>query len=68
MPEVVPAEYSCCPRSLPTLDEDKKDMPHPLTGSERSYVLGDRFHNASNPHKSPLCQFHDINLCCSQMF
>ena len=26
-------------------------------------MLGDRFHNATNPHKSPLCEFHDINLC-----
>ena len=26
-------------------------------------MLGDGFHNASNPHKSDLCQFLDINLC-----
>ena len=26
------------------------------------YVLGDRFHVANNPHKSPLCWYHDINL------
>lgn len=36
---------------------------HPLTNSSDRYVLGDRFHSSSNPHKSPLCQFHDINLC-----
>lgn len=38
-------------------------MAHPLPGSPRRYVLGDRFHNSTNPHKSPLCKFHDINLC-----
>ena len=29
----------------------------------RRYVLGDRFHNRSNPHKSPLCVYHDIDKC-----
>ncbi len=37
-------------------------LKHPLTGNSRRYVLGDRFHNVSNPHKSPLCEYHDINL------
>ena len=37
-------------------------MVHPLTGSSRRYVLGDRFHTASNPHKSLLCEYHNINL------
>ena len=37
-------------------------MVHPLRGSSRRYVLGDRFHTASNPHKSPLCEYHNINL------
>ena len=32
-------------------------------GSSRRYVVGDRFHTTTNPHKSHLCQFHDINLC-----
>ena len=36
---------------------------HPVSGSTRRYVLGDRFHSASNPHKSPLCNYHDINVC-----
>ncbi|CAB3993984.1 Hypothetical predicted protein [Paramuricea clavata] len=35
---------------------------HPFTGSSRRYVLGDRFHTASNPHKSPLYEYHNINL------
>jgi hypothetical protein len=37
-------------------------IAHPLTGMTRRYVLGDRFHAANNPHKSPLCRYHDINL------
>lgn len=61
MPEIVVAEYRDSPRTLPHLD-DKEEVSHPLTRSERRYVLGDRFHESSNPHKSPLCQFHDINL------
>ena len=48
--------------SKPLQTSDNRNA-HPLTGSERRYVLGDRFHNSSNPHKSHLCQFHDINLC-----
>lgn len=49
-------------------DSDNKpiDSPdtlaHPLTGSTRRYMLGDRFHTGSNPHKSPLCHYHNINL------
>ena len=39
---------------------------HPVTGSSRRYVVGDRFHTSSNPHKSPLCCFHDINLCAQK--
>ena len=35
---------------------------HPLTGTAQRYVLGDRFHTANNPHKSPLCQYHNIDL------
>lgn len=32
--------------------------------SQRHFVLGDRFHSSSEPHKSPLCQYHDLDLCC----
>jgi hypothetical protein len=39
---------------------------HPVTCSSRRYVVGDRFHTSSNPHKSPLCSFHDINLCAQK--
>ena len=42
---------------------DPGDTPvHPLTGTLRRYVLGDRFHSASDAQKSPLCSYHDINL------
>ena len=34
----------------------------PLTGTARRYVMGDRFHTANNPQKSPLCEYHKINL------
>ncbi|KAL9977107.1 hypothetical protein ACROYT_G014478 [Oculina patagonica] len=43
------------------LNEDKPLM-HSLSGDCRRYILGDRFHSASNLHKSKLCAFHDINL------
>ena len=39
---------------------------HPVTGSSRRYVVGGRFHTSSNPHKSLLCSFHDINLCAQK--
>ncbi len=39
------------------------NITHPLTGTARRYVMGDRFHTATNPHKSPLCEYHNnINL------
>lgn len=39
------------------------DHQHPLTQSSRRYIVGDRFHSSTNPHKSPLCKFHNIDLC-----
>lgn len=51
IPDIVPQEYS----------------DGSMTGSakERSqvYVMGDRFHSTSKPHKSPLCAYHNIDLC-----
>lgn len=38
-------------------------LQHPLTKSTQRYVVGDRFHTSANPHKSHLCEFHNINLC-----
>lgn len=38
-------------------------LQHPLTQSTQQYVVGHRFHTSANPHKSQLCEFHNINLC-----
>ena len=38
------------------------EWEHPTSGSKRRYIVGDRFHTSSNPHKSELCAYHDINL------
>lgn len=62
MPEIVPAEFK--PVSVDVQVEETEDKwVHPITGSSQRYILGDRFHSTTNPHKSPLCNFHDINLC-----
>lgn len=61
MPSFVPSEYKSHSHPVQTKENDR--WFHPLTGSSRRYVLGDRFHSASNPHKSALCCYHDINLC-----
>ncbi len=44
---------------------EDSDSPHvhPVSGTTDRYILGDRFHSSSNPHKSPLCAYHDINNC-----
>jgi hypothetical protein len=42
--------------------EDNEEYHHPISGVRR-YILGDRFHEKVNPHKSDLCKFHNINLC-----
>eukprot|EP00794_Sanderia_malayensis_P001604 gene1604-1776_t len=47
-PEIVPVEYSDGSQT---------------TTTNRHYVMGDRFHTSSNPHKSSLCEYHNINLC-----
>lgn len=68
VPSIVPPEYkastdtSDCAEKSPSSDR-AVGRCHPLSGSNERYVLGDRFHASSNPHKSPLCQYHDINLC-----
>ena len=58
---IVPAEY----RSSASIKDPEKlgNLEHPVSGSSRRFVLGDRFHNSTKPHKSPLCLFHDIDLC-----
>lgn len=62
MPQIVPAEFKLVSSDFEAgLNVDR--WVHPITGVATRYVLGDRFHSATNPHKSPLCAFHDINLC-----
>ncbi|XP_028417949.1 HMG domain-containing protein 3-like [Dendronephthya gigantea] len=62
VPSIVPPEYKA---STDTTESNDRTVGrcHPLSGCSERYVLGDRFHASSNPHKSPLCQYHDINLC-----
>lgn len=64
VPEIVPSEFSSNNLSEGRLCLDLANpLQHPLTGSTRRYVVGDRFHTTTNPHKSNLCAYHDINLC-----
>ena len=60
MPEIVPEEYHL-QRGLQS--NNFEDCTHPLTNSSRRYICGDTFQNKNNPHKSLLCQFHNIDLC-----
>ncbi|XP_028418895.1 HMG domain-containing protein 3-like [Dendronephthya gigantea] len=60
VPMLTTAEYRKSDNDMIQVEDGS--MIHPLTGTSRRYVLGDRFHTASNPHKSPLCEYHNINL------
>ena len=62
MPELVPLEHRDGDVKLPN-PNDLEKFQHPLTLATRRYILGGRFHGKSNPHKSPLCVFHDIDKC-----
>lgn len=43
--------------------EDLVEFQHLVSGVQQRFVLGDRFHTATEPHKSPLCDYHNIRLC-----
>ena len=61
---MVPAEFSSIKLPEGSLNfYPASPLQHPLTGSARRYVVSDCFHTSTNPHKSKLCSFHDINLC-----
>lgn len=62
VPDLVPQEYRPGSSELPEPSE-LEEFQHPVTMKQRRYVLGDRFHSMSNPHKSPLCVYHDIDKC-----
>ena len=57
---IIPSEYKA---SSVTYVEQVTGYEHPTTGRSDRYVLGDRFHAKTNPHKSPLCRYHNIDLC-----
>ena len=59
---IVPTEYRAS--SAIKDPEILGKLEHPaVSGSSQRFVLGDRFHNSTKSHKSPLCLFHDIDLC-----
>ena len=61
VPDIVPIEFRPCDMVLDNPDQIK-EFHHPISGKRR-YVVGDRFHTKTDPHKSPLCAYHDIELC-----
>jgi hypothetical protein len=61
VPAIVPVEFREDDLVVATPKEVEK-RHHPISGKRR-YVVGDRFHAKAEPHKSPLCAYHDINLC-----
>ena len=62
MPEIVPLEFRDKSIQLPRPDELIR-YQHPITMTTRHFILSDPFHIMSNPQKSPLCVFHDIDKC-----
>ncbi len=60
MPEILPTEYLT---SLGDFKHCTEELIHPISMKQRRYVLGDRFHTSSKPHKSPLCLYHDVDNC-----
>ena len=62
VPYIVPQEFRDMSRQLQN-PEDLEKLQHPVTMTTWRYVLGDCFRNKSNPHKSPLCVYHDIDKC-----
>ena len=59
---IVPAEYRSTSSRVQKPEELDSNV-HPISGIKRRFILGDRFHNSTQPHKSPLCLFHNIDLC-----
>jgi len=62
VPFIVPSEFRKDDVTV-MKPELLKKWQHPITGTTRLFVVGDRFHTATEPHKSPLCDYHDIRLC-----
>ena len=60
-PCIVPVEYSDGSNMRKVISN--ADMAHPIVDTSMHFVLGDRFHTATNPHKSHLCKYHNLELC-----
>lgn len=60
-PCIVPVEYSDGSNMRKVISN--ADMAHPIVDTSMHFVLGDRFHRATNPHKSHLCKYHNLELC-----
>ena len=61
-PEITPTEY----RDADVEFKEQHQLApyeHPISGSSRRFALGDRFHSSTNPRKSSLCMYLNINLC-----
>lgn len=64
MPSIVPPEFR--PNDLVLVEPSElEEFDHPISGKRR-YIVGDRFHSSTDPHKSPLCEYHDIRLCMQE--
>lgn len=62
IPDIVISDYSIDDK-VRKMPEDLSEVEHPQTRSKRHFILGDRFHTSTNPHKSKLCAYHNIDLC-----
>lgn len=62
MPEIVPVEYRTTVAAAKP-ESSLLHFDHPVSQTSRRFVVGDRFHTSANPHKSPLCEYHNINNC-----
>lgn len=60
IPELAPLDVRDRNVALPPPNQ-LSGSEHPITRSRERYVAQDRFHASSEPHKSPLCVYHDIN-------
>ena len=62
MPSIVPSEFR--KENITFIRPSELERwQHPITASTYCYVVGDRFHTTTEPHKSPLCEHHDLRLC-----
>jgi hypothetical protein len=58
---IVPTQFQQNMTALNLSQDD--EFKHPLSSEKRRFVFGDRFQSNSAAHKSPLCKYHNIDLC-----